>query len=877
MNRSPTPSSPSHRDARAPTRVAKERLPQGDQGNEGDRAMDLAQLHYTSSPEGGADVPGARFTAVAPGVSQALLKEIGQLVEYEPPRNAPPHPSAAELAALPRAFSLSLLSDGSRLLARSVCTGVDHSGRWCAFHAHALVLPPDGELPGGALPFAAWEAPQWADTAPVGGSFAPLDAFDPAPPAAGPLGREALVSFAAARATRLGEFFAAVREVSEGQGGPGGAPARRLFLIERDSTDVARWLALASAALPAESVGRLTFTTYTRRPQAAPQQIVGVLPADVPSLTGRRGQDGQRSRILDGAASGTADSGGPGSAPIAPSSPPDLTDTAPIWAATAARIWLGRAPEVFDIAAGLPGGRLSAGALACAALCGDITLGSDARAEAAAWARMHARTLDAEMVDRLVAALCASSQERTATESGALARLLGALGMTASAATTAPLGALVLTLAVRAPSAVPELPVARLVSLPADLKDRLAADLAAELRAGIASAAHDITGPPTLLRVAGVLGVDCSDLLPGLAGHLAAALLADPDAGWSPVVDAVLDEHFELRTALLGALDARAAEDPDAAARLTGLASLVLTGVQALPHLRMCADAPWRATPGGDRVTALHAALRASGVSPLAEPLVLRTAVRLVWGDSLPNASEALQMLDETGSDAHRVAGTWKVLVRAALEAPEGDADAPALAPDLLRCFPDEIGPRMRGALRLLDFTGALGRGRVAPPWVERALALRSAAERHGEVEQAVLDRLSGTLACRLLSEDRPDGELYALIHCGEPGLLAAYGEVGCCDRVQARLRTVHGYAADCFVAWTSLPGANKAWDGTRTALLEKVLRPAVRALPPQDVAAVERLLEQSGAHRAEDFRVWQRESTLSRLGRRLGSLGRRA
>jgi hypothetical protein len=863
--------------------------------------MSLAQLHYTSASEDGSDAPGPRFTAVAPGVSQAVLKEAEALLVYEPPRDAPPHPSTAELAGFPRTLSHSLLSDGSRLLARSVCTGVDHTGRWCAFHTHAVVIPPDAGLPGGALPFAAWEDPQWADTAPVDGRIAPLTAFHPSPASAGPLGGDALTAFAVTRAGRLGEFLASVREVCEGRqahaGGQDGRPSR-LLLVERDSTDVARWLALASAVLPTAYAQRLTFTTYTRRPGSAPQQIVGVLPEDVAALTGRRAQAGGGFLIFDGTAGGgpvpeagpgrTAGTDGaraagphrPASGAGHPAEPSgsDPTDTTATWAATAARVWLAGAPEVFEAADGLPDGRLSAGALASAALVGGVGLGADARAEAAAWARLHARVLEAAAVDRIVAALCAPAGDRTATEAGALARLLGALGMTAAAGTTAPLGALVLTLAVRMPSAVPELPVARLAALPVALKDTLADELADELRAGVAGGtAGDVTGPPTLLRVAGVLGVDCGDLLPAVAGKLADTLLADPEGAWGPAVEAVLDEQFELRTELLSALDERAAGDPAAAGRLTAAAALELTGVQALPHLRMCAGAPWRAAPDGDRVGALNAALRASGVSPLAEPLVLRTAVRLVWGEEAPTAAEARRMLDGTGSDAHRVAGTWQVLVRAALESPPADEEAPALAPDLLRCFPDTLRPGTRAALGLLEFAGALAAARAPAPWVERALSLRAAAERHEQVAPAVLDRLASTLACRLLSEDRPDGELYALVHRGDPALLAAYAATARTDRVRNRLRTVPAYTADCFVAWTSLPGATRAWDDTRTALLEKVARPAVRSLSTADLATVERHLELAGAHRAQEFRTWQHESTFSRLGRRLGGLGRRS
>lgn len=819
----------------------------------------LAQLHYASAPQD-TDGSAPRFTAVTPGTAQAVLDEAGQLLGYEPPRDAPPHPTTAELAAFPLAFSHSLLSDGSRLLARTVCTGVDHSGRWSSFHAHGVLFPPDPygtATDTSVLPVAGWDSPLWATGTPDGGVPLPLTGpagpgvFGPAAFGPAAFGRDAQVRFAAARAAQLPVFFAALRALHTTD------PGRRIGLVERDSADAARWIALASTVLPRAEALRLTFTTYTRRPRLAPQQIVGVLPDDAPSLS----EPGQTFRIVDRATA-------PGSAQE------PVTD---VWALTAARVWLARAPELFTEAVALPAGAFSAGALAAVALCADIGLGPEARTEAAVWARAHARDLDDKRLRQVVEALCAPSEDRTAAESAALSALFGTLDSQAPSATTTLLGALVLTLAVRMPDAGHELPALQLMSLPSELRSRLAVELAPELRGGItrdsAGSGPDTARPLGLLRAAGVLGVDCADLLPALARRLARALLADPEAAWTPSLRAMVDDHFELRTALLSALDALAAEDPSAAARLLARTPLDLTGVQALPQLRMCAGAPWLPIPGGDRVTALHAALRASGVSPLADPLVLRTAVRLVWDGGAPAAGEARQMLGETGSDAHRAAGTWRALVSAALECSADDADAPDLAHELLRSFPDQLEPRVRGALQLLQFARELERGRAQPPWTQRTLTLKAAAE---PVEPGVVDLVFGILARHLLSEHRPEGELYALIHCDEPELLAAYGAAARADRVRERLGAAPGYVADCFVAWSSLPGANRPWDKTRSALLDKVLRPVVRALPAEDVASVEQALERAGAHRAEEFRLWNRPGAFGRLGRRFGGLGRR-
>lgn len=179
-----------------------------------------------------------------------------------------------------------------------------------------------------------------------------------------------------------------------------------------------------------------------------------------------------------------------------------------------------------------------------------------------------------------------------------------------------------------APRELPVLPELQLRSLSPEFKQRLGVELAFELRAKI-SADLSGTGPDTsrpvgLLRIAGILGVDCTELLPDLADRLAAALLAEPESAYTPAVQTALEDHFELRVALLSALDRLAAADPPAATRLLNRTTLSLQGVQSLPHLRMCAEAPapWSVTglseSGGeqDRVATLAGVLRAAGVSP---------------------------------------------------------------------------------------------------------------------------------------------------------------------------------------------------------------------------------------------------------------------
>ncbi|MGW2179552.1 GTPase-associated protein 1-related protein [Streptomyces sp. NPDC001732] len=810
--------------------------------------MSLAQLHYTSASAGD-DGGGARFTAVGAGIPTPVLAEAEQLLGYEPPADSPYHPTSDELRSFPEAFSFSRLSDGSHLLSRAVALGGPGSGR---FHAHAVHLPAGDRLPGDALPVTAWRSPGWASAAPDGGTPGRLAAL----PASAAFGPGALNDFAVSRSPWLAGFFADLRRVGEEP-----SPVR-IVLVERRCADVARWIALAGAVLPPKTAHRLTFTTYTRRPAASPHRIVGVLPGDAPGPGAC--DDGLRVHDCTGA---------PPRGPV---------DDA--WAETCARIWRGRAPELFRVAAELPGEPFSAGPLAVTALCAGVPLGPEGRAAAASWAAERPYALDEERTRLLTDALTAPDLDRTGDELSCVSRLLTALDGRGAAAVAASLGALLVTEAVRGGGVVPEPPARSVFAGPAGERAAaaLVAELGEELRAElgsdvplVASAPGAPAGPGRgvaravqLLRVARLLDVDCADLLPAVVGRMARSLLDEGAGDFGPVLLDLLDEQFDVRTALLGELDRLAPRDPSGTERLLSGVALPFTGAQALPHLRMCAAAPDAKAGGGDdRVGALHAVLRAGGMSPFTEPLVLRTAMGLVWGDGTPTAGEARLLLGGATSDAHRAAGTWSALVAAALGAPCDDVEAAELAHDLLRSFPGEIDARARGALLLLEFARELRSGAAEPDWAQRARRLCAAAE---PVEPGVREQAFGALAERLLSPDRPEAELYAFVHDADADLVAAYGRAARRDAVLARLRSEPAYVADCFTVWSSHPHAGPAWGEVRTALLEEVLRPVVRGLSAGEAAAVEEAVGHLGSSRtAEAFRAWSRPGG---FGRRLGS-----
>ncbi|MEU0136272.1 GTPase-associated protein 1-related protein [Streptomyces sp. NPDC006296] len=803
--------------------------------------MSLPQLHYTSVAPGD-EVPAGRFTAVDPAIAGPVRAEAAPLLAYDAPEGVPDRLADARLRSLPVAFGFAALSDGSHLLSRTVATGAG------GFHAHAVHLPPGVPIPGRALPVAAWGAAGWLSATPGRMLSDPLTSLATASGPSQGLTREGLGDFAVSRGPWIAAVLGDLRRVSEDPSAP------PVVLVERQSADVARWVALATAVLPREYAERLTFTTYTRRPGRTAHQVVGVLPEDAPDV--------RDPRFRVHTASGPR--------------PVGTVDDA--WAATAARIWRSRSPELFREAAELPGEPFAAGPLAVTALGAGIALGSGERAAAADWAAERPYALDEKRTVQLADALTAPADDRTAAESAAALRLLTALDGRCPATVTAPLAALLVTEAVRGEDVDLEPPSRTAFEEPAGeralaaLVEELGDELLAELAAG---AARGVARTVQLLRIARLLGLDCTDLLPAVVGRLARALLDDPEAGACRALPDLLDEQFDVRTALLGELDRIAPDRPSDAELLLVRVTLPFTGTQTLPHLRMCAEAPGARARGTDRLTVLHTVLRAAGMSPFAEPLVLRTAVGLVWGADTPTAEEARALLGGTTSDAHRAAGTWSHLVEAALAAPAGDEDATELAHDLLRGFPQELTAPVRARLMLLDFARELRSGAPEPGWADRARTLRTRAEPAGALP---LEHALTALADRLLAPGRPGDELYAFVHSADEDLMAAYGRAARGDAVLALLGADPGYVADCFTVWSAHPHAGADWTRTGSALLEEVLRPVVRGLSAEDLAAVERAVESEGNSRTLDaFRAWNRPSrSLGRLGRRIAGRVRR-
>ncbi|MYW05334.1 GTPase-associated protein 1-related protein [Streptomyces sp. SID3343] len=227
--------------------------------------MTIRQMHYSSVEHGPGGGSGFQFTSIDPDVDAGTRGHIEQLLRYEPPDGLATVPTATELAAFPISFSHTRLPTGAAVLCRTRYVGQDYSGRQGNFHAHALYAH-DGRF--GRAPWESAWSPLWRDELPTGGAATTLDEL-PAGTAPSPA---RLAEFAARHKDRLAPFLADVFRLF------GDGDARQIIVCEGDPKDILYWIALATASLEPAQAQRLTFTSYTRRPYLAVQQIVGIAP-----------------------------------------------------------------------------------------------------------------------------------------------------------------------------------------------------------------------------------------------------------------------------------------------------------------------------------------------------------------------------------------------------------------------------------------------------------------------------------------------------------------------------------------------------------------------------------------------------------------------
>ncbi|WEO94268.1 hypothetical protein A6P39_009705 [Streptomyces sp. FXJ1.172] len=231
------------------------------------------QAHYTSAPpSAGAPHGGFRFTAVSPAARPAL-DVLRPLTGYARPPGTDRH------RPFPVAFAYDRPGAAAAVLTRTVFTGHDYSGRWGNHFCHAWYAAP-GEL-AGLRPVELWDSPDWAP-APAcdeDGGLPDLTRLVPGS-ALGPDRAARLLAGHGVPGIRLLEALltAALRALA------GEGPAATLVCADADR--VVDWIAAVSYTLPAGLAARLTFTTYTARPEDDRHHLTGTGPEAGDRVTG---------------------------------------------------------------------------------------------------------------------------------------------------------------------------------------------------------------------------------------------------------------------------------------------------------------------------------------------------------------------------------------------------------------------------------------------------------------------------------------------------------------------------------------------------------------------------------------------------------------
>lgn len=235
--------------------------------------MAFQQLYYTSCEHGLGGYSGYQFSAVTPGVSPAVMREVEDRTVYRPPGWLLASPRPEEPDAYPVAFCYGTSeATGAVIAAQVVFAGTDYSGRPGNYFAHALVTDTPERDFGPLFPVELWRAELWQHR-PIGSTVLPEL---PGPPPRGGIDRTGTQAFLDSQGTPdiLPELLTAVGKAMAGE--------RPVLLASRDVSDNIWWIAAVSYLLGKHLARQMTFTTYSHRPAYTRYHLTGVLPDALP-------------------------------------------------------------------------------------------------------------------------------------------------------------------------------------------------------------------------------------------------------------------------------------------------------------------------------------------------------------------------------------------------------------------------------------------------------------------------------------------------------------------------------------------------------------------------------------------------------------------
>ncbi|ROO84837.1 hypothetical protein EDD29_2366 [Actinocorallia herbida] len=727
----------------------------------------MDEWHYTSVIGDRGGVPGFQFTVAPRYPDPALRRQIEALVAYEPPRSAPPHPTAEEIGAFPIALSHAVFPDGTSVLSHVRYIGQDYSGRFGNFYAHSFQTPASLDVGLGGLPIHTWGSPGWGT---VGGRISAHLVPDDA----------TLLRHANSYPGLAGLLSDALRLFAPGGG--------RQIILVAEADEVALLLAVICRTLPYGHARGLTFTTYTRRPYTANFHIIGTCPdgefsfGDAEMLHQYRVHHLSDSRQC---------------------SPPEPS----VWGEAAAALWRAGELGVFQDADGPPdadgegwkdweerqGGRLAGTALGIG-----IPVPHGTLASAVAWAETRTGGLGPEFWDRFAARLIA---EKEAPDRAAL------LGRACGFLDREDLD--------RAHAEVVR---------DAVLAGGAGLDALARIRA---RAVPGLFSEAARAEIARVLAADPprDDLIPliglaALAGHApqAAAALLPPLVADDPAAWALLLAEPALHHDVGGELERLASSDPVPVLRLLRSPSWPpALDVSGRPHLRALAEAAAGRGPA-DAFRRITAVL---GNGPEQRAY----AIELIWPDRVARLVDVQAVL-ATGVDALSVD-----LAMRALRAQDPFAEGVAhVARHLRERAGDLLEPDVLREFELIELADGFARRPAAalPGQVGEAVSLL-AEMAPGTLTEAVRRRVVARLTSMdRIRADYPAvrQETAELARLGDGRLLHLYA-LGAVKEFPPKLAARSpDLLAHCFLLWQTVPG-NAVWLRTARRLYADVLTPA--------------------------------------------------
>ncbi|MBB5800866.1 hypothetical protein F4560_000634 [Saccharothrix ecbatanensis] len=219
--------------------------------------MAVRQLHYTSCEDGLGGIQGFQVSAMTPGAPRPLAELAVRSSVYEPGPALVGRLADRDLTGFPVTFGY-VASGHAAAVFQSRYAGADFSGRLGNYFTHALLFDDVERDLGDVLPIDLWGSPTWAHgrvdatALPELQSLAPGDGTNLASTRRF-LGRRGAT---AALERVLG---ATQRALVSGRG--------RLVLVVPDDRSAALWIAATSRSLPHPLGLRVSFTTYTARPE----------------------------------------------------------------------------------------------------------------------------------------------------------------------------------------------------------------------------------------------------------------------------------------------------------------------------------------------------------------------------------------------------------------------------------------------------------------------------------------------------------------------------------------------------------------------------------------------------------------------------------